>query len=151
MKTLQEILKQEPVYLNDWKCKIDLIGSFEDIYLTGEEYNAETPPYSNAESWKKLKAEMDVAIKEWENINILFASYGYESYSGDAFVLVEIDGKLNEVNGGHCSCYRLEGQWEPEETTLEALQHRLINGRLGRKDYAGNEFHEELKVFLGVS
>ena len=57
-------------------------------------------------------------------LNILLATYTFEDYSGDAFVLFEKDGKLFEVNGGHCSCYGLEGQWEPEETTSEALLTR---------------------------
>jgi hypothetical protein len=28
------------------------------------------------------------------------------------------------VNGSHCSCHGLEGQWEPEETSMKALEHR---------------------------
>jgi hypothetical protein len=55
---------------------------------------------------------------------ILLASYEYEDYSGDAFVLFERNGVLYEVHGGHCSCYGLEDQWEPEETTWEALALR---------------------------
>jgi hypothetical protein len=55
---------------------------------------------------------------------ILFAWYEYEDYSGDAFVLLRRDGVLYEVNGGHCSCYGLEGQWELEATTWEALAMR---------------------------
>ena len=94
---------------------------------------------------------MNKAIKEWENIHILFASYGQDNYSGDAFVLAVVEGKLYEVNGSHCSCYGLEGQWELEETTIEALVHRLIEGKLGVDDYSDNEFHEELKEFLGIA
>ena len=59
------------------------------------------------------------------SVEILFASYGGGVYEGDAFVLFEQDGKLFQVTGGHCSCYGLEGQWDPEETTLEYL--RRIN------------------------
>ena len=59
-----------------------------------------------------------------EGATILLASYTYENYTGDAFVLFERDGKLFEVNGSHCSCYGLEDQWEPEETTKEALLAR---------------------------
>ena len=151
MKTLQEILRQEPVYLNNWKSKIDLIGDFDDIYLTEEEYLSETPPYANVEYWQEKKQRMDKAIKEWENIHILFASYGQDDYSGDAFVLAHVDGKLHEVNGNHCSCFGLEGQWELEETTLEAIKHRLIEGKLGVDNYSGNEFHIELKEFLGIA
>jgi hypothetical protein len=58
------------------------------------------------------------------NIGILIAVYTYESYSGKAFVLYEHDGKLFEVNGSHCSCYGLEGQFNPEETTWPALLMR---------------------------
>ena len=55
---------------------------------------------------------------------ILFASYDTPSYEGDAFVLLKIDGVLYEVHGSHCSCYGLEDQWDPEETTIEALRMR---------------------------
>lgn len=59
-----------------------------------------------------------------EGATILLASYTYENYSGAAFVLFEKDGTLFEVNGSHCSCYGLEDQWEPEETSEEALLAR---------------------------
>jgi hypothetical protein len=54
----------------------------------------------------------------------VFASYGGGSYEGDAFVLYQRDGKLYEVSGSHCSCYGLESQWSPEETTWAALAMR---------------------------
>jgi len=78
----------------------------------------------------------------------LLASYGTPSYEGYAFVLFERDGKLYEVNGGHCSCFGLEGQWEPEETTVEAIQHRINRGNLGKGDYQENPFAEELQKVL---
>jgi hypothetical protein len=59
------------------------------------------------------------------NENILFAGYGYECYEGNAYVLFEQDGKLYEVEGGHCSCYGLEGQWDPVEATKETIQQRI--------------------------
>ena len=70
--------------------------------------------------------------------NILFAWYGGGSYDGSAFVLFERDGQLYEVNGGHCSCYGLEGQWEPEETSVAALMHRINEGSLGNDEYFDN-------------
>lgn len=79
---------------------------------------------------------------------MLFASYEYADYAGDAFVLFRKDGKLYEVNGGHCSCYGLEGQWEPEETTIEALEHRLKEGNLGSSTYGPNHFAFELTLQL---
>lgn len=55
---------------------------------------------------------------------IILACYGGGAYEGDAFVLFEHNGKLYEVNGSHCSCFGLEGQWEPEETSWRALEQR---------------------------
>jgi len=52
---------------------------------------------------------------------VLFASYGGGAYEGDATMVWRRDGKLYECHGSHCSCYGLEGQFEPEETSLEVL------------------------------
>lgn len=150
MKTLTEILQQPPIYLHGWSGKIDVISDFDNIYITKKEYEAEKSPFPNSEYWEENKKLMTKAIEEWRPINILFASYGYENYSGDAYVLFERDGKLFDVIGGHCSCYGLEGQFSPTETTLEAIKMRLIDGKLGKDDYSGNEFNEELRKFLGV-
>ena len=57
---------------------------------------------------------------------IVFASYGGGAYEGDALVLYERNGQLYEVSGSHCSCYGLEGQWEPEATSWQALQERQL-------------------------
>jgi hypothetical protein len=70
-----------------------------------------------------------------DDVNILLAWYGQADYDGSAFVLFEQNGKLYEVNGSHCSCYGLEDQWEPEETLVEALVHRIKEGHLGRDGY----------------
>jgi hypothetical protein len=90
--------------------------------------------------------EFQISEKEVEGINVLLAIYTYEDYDGSAFVLFERNGVLYEVNGGHCSCYGLEGQWEPEETSVEALRHRIENGYFGGTyayDYR-NELQEVL-------
>lgn len=76
--------------------------------------------------------------------DVLFAAYTYEDYSGDAFVLFSRDGKLFEVNGGHCSCYGLEGQWDPEETTKEALMKRLDSRDYGILD----AYNKEIRSIL---
>lgn len=59
---------------------------------------------------------------------VIIAWYGQGDYCGSAFVLFSEGGKLYEVHGSHCSCYGLEDQWSPEETTVEALQHYLEHG-----------------------
>lgn len=82
---------------------------------------------------------------DFKDFEILLGSYTYEDYSGDAFVLAKKGRKLYEVNGGHCSCYGLEGQWEPEETSIEALRHRMKEGRLGG---GAGGFRNELDALL---
>lgn len=59
-----------------------------------------------------------------DGAEVLFAYYSYKDYEGDSFVLFRKDNKLYEVNGSHCSCYGLEGQWDPEETSVAALRKR---------------------------
>jgi hypothetical protein len=87
-----------------------------------------------------MKADFGIDDAALEGVTVLLASYTYEDYSGDAFVLFERGGKLYEVNGSHCSCYGLsessysgdtETQWQPEETAIEALRHRLDKGHVG--------------------
>ena len=84
---------------------------------------------------KDIEREFALPTGSLKNIKILLAWYGYGDYDGSAFVLFEHNDKLYEVNGSHCSCYGLEGQWEPEETSVAALRHRIDNGRLGRDGY----------------
>jgi len=55
---------------------------------------------------------------------VLFAWYGYGSYSGNAVVLFLREGKLYEVTAGHCSCYGIEDQWKPCEVSWEQLAMR---------------------------
>jgi hypothetical protein len=90
-------------------------------------------------------------LPEFQGIEVLLAYYCYENYSGEAFVLFRQDGKLYEVNGSHCSCYGLEGQWSPEETTIEALEHRMTEGSLGYDGWGQDNtsvFADELKTVL---
>ena len=57
--------------------------------------------------------------------DVVFAAYEAEGYEGEAIVRFRDGGKLFEVHGTHCSCYGLEGQWEPEEVEPEVLLQRI--------------------------
>jgi hypothetical protein len=127
LKSLEEIINQEPIFFNDWKNKIDVLTDFA------------------GDRWKTDKEKEKEFIEANKDINILFVSYSYMDYDGYAWVLFEKDGKLYEVNGSHSSWYGLEGQWEPEEVSLRELEHRLIKGTWGEDD-----FKTELCKFLGV-
>jgi hypothetical protein len=96
-----------------------------------------------------IKRNFEITDDDLKGVKILFAWYGYESYEGSAFILFKKDGKLYEVNGGHCSCYGLEGQWKPEETNKKALIHRIEKGTLGKEgNYEGGNFDNELIEIL---
>jgi hypothetical protein len=71
---------------------------------------------------------------------IIFAAYEYEDYSGSAEVVYVSKGKFYHVSGGHCSCYGLEGQWEPEEMPLVALRHIGENSSYGMISQMKAEF-----------
>lgn len=59
----------------------------------------------------------------------VFAVYSFEVYDGSAFVVYSNDGVTFWVAAGsHCSCYGLEGQWDPDETTAEALRVMFEGG-----------------------
>ena len=89
---------------------------------------------------------VDEDLKEYNDINVLLAYYETGNYEGWAFVLFERVGVLYEVNASHCSCYGLEGQWVPEETSVEALRHRMNEGNLGSGYYG--DFAGELQKIL---
>lgn len=58
-----------------------------------------------------------------DSYKIVVASTEYASYEGSSYFLLihRSTGKLYEVHGGHCSCYGFEGQFQPEETTVEYI------------------------------
>lgn len=67
------------------------------------------------------------------------AVYRYEDLSGSSSVIFEKEGKLFEVYGSHCSCYGLEEQWSPSETSWGALELR---------DYPEDETHAHLREMI---
>ena len=82
---------------------------------------------------------------------ILLASYDNEDYEGAAYVLFERGGKLWEVNGSHCSCYGLEGQWDPEETSWEFLANRPYRSYgliKGAEDYLNALIYNHTNIFV---
>lgn len=70
----------------------------------------------------------EFAISDFEG-DVVHAQYDCVDYDGSAHVIFINRGKFYIVQGGHCSCYGLEeNQWEPEETSPEALLHIIRNG-----------------------
>jgi len=102
---------------------------------------------SYGDNYEKL--DCDIELKESE---VLLASYGGAAYEGDAMVFFYRDGKYYEAHGSHCSCNGLEGQWSPEETSMEALAYRLENmdqysvDRM--KEEHGEDFYEAFRSMV---
>ena len=94
------------------------------------------------ESQEDVEANFGVKLDPYVQI-LLAAYFDPYGYSGEAFVLYRKGGKLFEVNGSHCSCFGLEDQWGPEETSVEALRYRLAEGDMAKKPY-GNALIEIL-------
>ena len=80
--------------------------------------------YGIFESIEDVSKEFYINQSELDLIEIVYAQYDCENYEGYAHLIFIKDGLLFEVNGSHCSCNGLEGQWYPEETTLNALLAR---------------------------
>lgn len=81
----------------------------------------------------EMLSDFEIGPGSLIGLTVLLATYSYWDYQGEAFVLLrrDSDGALLRVDGGHCSCYGLEGQWEPEETTVAALRMALDGERFG--------------------
>jgi len=85
---------------------------------------------------------------ELSGINLLLASYSQDDDSSYAFLLYEFNHTLYEINASHDSEIDFNGQWQPEETSYDALRFRLTRGHLGSKEASSNIFAEELKVII---
>jgi hypothetical protein len=95
-----------------------------------------------------LKQAFDIGDQALAEARVLLASYLRDEYYGEAFVLFCRRGKLYEVNASHDSLAGMAGQWEPEETLLEALHYRLEKGTLGSGTNGANVFADELRFLL---
>lgn len=107
------------------------------------------------DSEKSIISEFGIDAELLDGAEILLAYYHVGDYGCDssAFVLYEKGGNLFEVHGGHCSCYGLSeidysgsvgSQWDPEETTVDSLEHRATEGSLGSVGgYDDDGYHEE--------
>jgi hypothetical protein len=77
-------------------------------------------------------------IKEiWPHV-LLYANYYIDGYEGYCWALTAkwdgcVGGKRQNVKfylveASHCSCFGLEGQWEPHEITREVLENKQFYG-----------------------
>lgn len=83
--------------------------------------------------------------QDLKGAKVLLAWYGYGSYRGSSLILYTKKGKLYEVNGSHCSCFGLEDQWSPVETSWKALAMRNISDEYDGSQEAQKELQKLVK------
>lgn len=79
--------------------------------------------------------QFDVPQGQQEGVEVIYANYENEMYDGSAtvFFFDRNTEKYYEAYGSHCSCYGLEGQWEPEEICFPELEKRFKGSFFGLK------------------
>lgn len=118
-------------------------SSWQDVamnYVFGSSYNPSNEKLE--ESLRKIP----------EPDEVLYACYTYRNYDGESLVFFRNGDSYYLVQGGHCSCYGLEDQWNPEEydkDTLEKLLKRIIENNLEKREYFGSLMKEAAPIVLG--
>lgn len=102
--------------------------------------------FENYSSLKDVIESFGINPSLVEGIEIIYAAYDTPAYEGYAHVIFISNGKIYEVNGSHCSCYGLEGQWRPEETLVTALLTRPNVDEHAKNNL--KEYFKNLLVFL---
>lgn len=59
----------------------------------------------------------------------VWATYESGGYDGSAIVIYKQGNNWYQVYGSHCSCYGLEGQWEPEILDIKLHFEALAEGK----------------------
>jgi hypothetical protein len=80
--------------------------------------------HNNFSNWADVFNAFEKPCPEKEPRHV-FASYSYEDYTGSALVIVSNGRKFDVVEGAHCSCYGLEGQWAPTTHTRREIRKML--------------------------
>lgn len=79
------------------------------------------------ESWADVCRYFEEDVAEPDEV--LLAMYNMDGYEGSADVIYRVGDRYYWVHGGHCSCYGLEGQFDPEEYSADLLIEALRRGR----------------------
>ena len=84
---------------------------------------------TEAQVKQHLISAYEATQDEVDRFNILIAFENEDCYDGYSHFLLEekATGQLFENHASHCSCYGYEGQFKPENTTVEYL----LSGKAG--------------------
>ncbi len=71
------------------------------------------------DSWKDVQDHYEMNEREPEEV--IYAAYDGGSYEGYSTIIYRNGDFYYLEESSHCSCYGLEGQWNPEQYTIEAI------------------------------
>lgn len=100
--------------------------------------------HGNFSDWSDIQSYFE--MEEPKPEEVLYAEYSQEYYEGSARVVYRNGDKFYYVYGGHCSCYGLEGQWDPEEYSAELLVAAWAKGSWA--DYLPKEVLRRVREYL---
>jgi len=98
------------------------------------------------------KAQLLLKLQVFE-ILIAYESVGSWGCDSSSWFLLrdKQTGALYENHGGHCSCFGFEGQWEPEETTLEHIASNAFYFPAGGYDDAISDNVQAVKQYASAA
>lgn len=113
---------------------------------------ADLEELTNEQVQSHIVSDYEVALSIVKQYSILIAyeSVGSCGCDSSSFFLLKENktGKLFEVHGTHCSCYGFEGQFEPEETTLEYLKSDKFCFYTGGYDDHSDSNKQKVKDYI---
>lgn len=92
--------------------------------------------------------EGDIAPEQLGTILVAYESVGDYGCDSSSYFLIERDGELYEIHGGHCSCNGFEGQWEPQRVTPGYLVSPQWSMSIGGYDDHGQEHRDVVWAWL---
>ena len=99
----------------------------------------------------KDKSELLKELKRF-NIVIAYESVGSWGCDSSSYFLMQRknDGVYFEFSGGHCSCYGFEGQYDPQEATIEYLKSDKFYFYCGGYDDNETDNQKAVEEFLAA-
>ena len=119
----------KPVIFGQWESFRDIVLDFLGESICHDANDLDLYIASRSRIIQKLKLFRN-KFPGFIYENLAIAGYDeVGGWDGGAFVLYYHENKLYEVNASHCSCYGLEDQFKPEETSISFLRQKLKNGK----------------------
>lgn len=111
---------------------------------------ADLENYTEEEVKEHLVSSYEASDLEGLQVLVAYESVGKYGCDSSSFFLLQEEktGKLFEVHAEHCSLFGFEGQFDPEETTLEYLRSDHFTFSSGGYDQEGHVHKEKVKNFI---